>query len=89
MFFVDSPRVFGILGYLYSKEVVREASEEGTIHLGAPGPPSAPWWVGLPSELPYVAFLAHYMSSGPKNSTKSFTAFGLRLVLISCDVKNM
>jgi hypothetical protein len=29
------------------------------------------------------------MSSGPKKSTKSFAVFGLRLVLISCDVKNM
>ena len=57
----------------------------GTTHQGAPGPPGAPWWVGLPSG----AFLAHWMSSGPKKSTKSFAAFGLRLVLISCDVKNM
>ena len=30
---------------------------------------------------------AHWMSSGPKKLTKSFAAFGLRLVLISCDVK--
>ena len=42
-----------------------------------------------PLELPSGTFLAHWMSFGPKKSTKSFAAFGLRLVLISCDVKNM
>ena len=68
---------------------MREATEVGTTNLGTPGPPGVPWWVVLPSELPSGAFLAHWMSSGPKKSTKSFTAFGLHLVLISCDVKNM
>ena len=61
----------------------------GTTHLGVLGPPGAPWWVLLPSEHPPGASPAHWMSSGPKKSTKSFTAFVLRLVLISCDVKNM
>ena len=60
----------------------------GTTHLGAPRPPGTPWWVVLPSELPLGAFLAHWMSFVPKKSTKSFAAFGLLLVLISCDVKN-
>ena len=57
--FVDSHRVSGILGYLYSKEAVRGAPEVGTTHQGAPGPPGAPWWVVLPSEHPPGAFLAH------------------------------
>ena len=60
----------------------------GTTHLGAPGPPGAPWWVVLPSGLPSDTSLAHWMASGPKKSTKSFTAFGLCLILIFCDVKN-
>ena len=60
----------------------------GTTHLGTPGPPGGPWWVVLPSELPSGAFLAHWISSGPKKSTKSFAALGLHLVLISYDVKN-
>jgi len=50
LIFVDSPRVSRILGYIYSKEAVREATEVGTTHQRAPGPPSAPWWVVLPSE---------------------------------------
>ena len=60
----------------------------GTTHLGAPAPPGAPWWVVLPSELPSGTSLAHRVSSGPEKSAKSFAAFGLRLVLIFCDVKN-
>ena len=47
-----------------------------------------PWWVVLPSELPLGTLLAHGMSFGPKKSTKFFAAFGLRLILISYDVKN-
>ena len=35
------------------------------------------------------ASLAHLMSSGPKISSRSFVAFGLHLILISCDVKNI
>src|SRR4051812_19541003 len=52
LIFIDSPRVFGILGYLYSKETVRGAPEVGTTHQGAPGPPGARWWVVLPSDHP-------------------------------------
>src|SRR3990170_3553390 len=85
LIFVDSPRVSGILGYLQSKESVQGAPEVGTTHQGAPGPPGVPWWVVLPLEHPPPgASLAHWISSGPKKSTKSFAAFGLRLVLISC-----
>jgi hypothetical protein len=61
----------------------------GITHQGAPGPPGVPLWVVLPSEHPLGASPAHWMSSGPKKSTKSFAMFGLRLVLISCDVKNL
>ena len=68
---------------------MREATEVGTTNRGALGPPNAPWWVVLPSEHPLGAFLAHWMSSGPKKSSRSFAAFGLRLILIFCDVKNM
>uniref|UniRef100_M8BV93 Uncharacterized protein n=1 Tax=Aegilops tauschii TaxID=37682 RepID=M8BV93_AEGTA len=39
---------------LFIKEAPREAAEVGTTHLGAPGPPSVPWWVVLPSELSSV-----------------------------------
>ena len=89
-YFVDSPRVLGFLGYLLSKEAVRGAPEVGTTHQGAPGPPGVPWWVvppsGHPSQVqrgPIAFVLAH------KKSSWSFVAFGLRLILISCDVKNM
>ena len=61
----------------------------GTTHLGAPGGLGAPWWVvppsGDPPEVllwPIGSLLAH------KKSTISFAMFGLRLILISCDVKN-
>ena len=70
--FVDSPRVSGILGYLKSREAVREATEVRTTHLGAPGPPGAPWWVVLPSEHPSGTFLAHMVSSGPEKIHKKF-----------------
>ena len=56
----------GILRYLYSKEAVQGAPEVGSTHQGAPGPPSAPWWVLLPSSSPPSASLAHWMSSGPQ-----------------------
>ena len=61
----------------------------GTTHQGAPGPPGVPWCLVLTSGSLFGTSLAHWMSSGPKKSTKSFSTFGLRLVLISCDVKNM
>ena len=47
-----------------------------------------PWWVVPPSGHPPGASLAHQVCSGPKKSTKSFAAFRLRLVMISCDLKN-
>ena len=65
------------------------APKVGTTHQGALGPPGAPWWVVPPSGHPQVqpgpiAFLLAH-----KKSSWSFVAFGLRLILISCDVKNM
>jgi len=65
------------------------APEVGSTHLGALGPPITPWWVLHPSSSPSVASLAHWLSSGPKKSSRSCVAFGLRLILISCGVKNM
>ena len=62
---------------------------------GGNNPPGRAWasWRALvgcaPLGAPPGASPAHWMSSGPKKSLKSFAAFGLRLVLISCDVKNM
>ena len=61
--------------------------EEGTTHQGTPRPPSASRWVVLPLEIPSSTSLAQKVSSGPENSPKSFAAFGLRLVLIFCEVK--
>ena len=61
----------------------------GTTHQGELGPPGTPWWVVPPSGHPQaqpgpvVFLLAH------KNSPWSFMAFGLRRILIFCDVKNM
>ena len=48
LIFVDSPRVYGILGYLESKEAVRDATEVGTTHQGASR------WVVPPSGTPLV-----------------------------------
>ena len=53
----------------------------GTTHLGAP------WWIALPSKSPSGTFLAQVCLLVQKKSPKSFAAFGLRLVLISCEVK--
>ena len=47
------------------KEGVREATEVGTTHLGAPGGPGTPWWVVFPSGHPSGASLAQCWSSGP------------------------
>ena len=57
-----------------------------------PGRARGPWRAlmgAAPLEAPPGASLAHWMSSGPKKSSRSFAAFGVRLILISCDVKNM
>ena len=89
MCFVDSPRVSGILGVFIEQRGGPGAPEVGTTHQGALVPPNAPWWVVLPSEQPPGASSTHWLSSGPKKSTKSFPMFGLRLVLISRDVENM
>ena len=83
-----------ILGFLNIVVFIEQrggpgAPDLGTTHQGAPGPPGAPWWVELPSEHPPGAAQAHWMSSGPKKSTKNFAAFGLHLVLIPCDVENI
>ena len=61
---------------------------EGTTHQGAPGAPGAPWWVVASTAHLSGTSLAHWVSSGPKKSPKSFVAIGLRLVLIFCEVKN-
>ena len=65
------------------------AIEVGTNHQGAPGPTGMPWCLVLTLGSLFGTSLAHWMSSGPKKSTKSFAAFGLHLALISLDVKNM
>ena len=53
----------------------------GTTHLGAPGPPGAPWWFVLPSKLPSGTFLAQHESFGPEKIHKKFryiwTLFGI------------
>ena len=71
----------------WAKEIPQGRPEVGTTHQGAPGPPGAPRWVVLPSEPPSGTYLAKQVSFGPKKYPKSFAAFGLRLVLIFCEVK--
>jgi len=56
--------------------------------VGTLGGPGAPWWVVPPSGHPPGAALAHLVPSGPKKSAKSFVVFGLRLILISYEVKS-
>jgi len=51
-------------------------------------PPGVPWWVVVSTAHLSGTSLAHWVSSGPKKSPKSFVAIGLRLVLIFCEVKN-
>ena len=34
----------------------------GTTHLGAPGPPGAPWWVVVPTWAPSLISLAHIIT---------------------------
>jgi hypothetical protein len=53
----------------------------------APGPGGAAWWVFFTSVS--VSDTSSYprLSSGPKKSTKSFAAFGLRLIWIFCKTK--
>ena len=60
---------------------MREATEVGTTHQGAPGPPGAPWWVLLPPEPPPATCLARHGSSGLEKISKKFccvwTPFGI------------
>ena len=65
-----------------------EATEVGTTHLGVPGPPGAPWWVVPPLGHPQVLLCPTGDLLVHKKSSESFAVFGLRLILISCDVKN-
>ena len=65
-----------------------ECPEAGTTNQGAPGPPGAPRWVGPPLGHPLLLLWPILCLLAQKNSPKCFAAFGLRLVLISCDVKN-
>ena len=67
---------------------MREATEVGTTHLGAPGPLGAPWWVVPHSGHPQVQFRPIGFLLVQKKSPKSYAVFGLRLILISYDVKN-
>ena len=63
--------------------------EGGTTHQGTPGPPSAPWWVLLPSSHLQVLSWPTGCLLAQKKASKSLTAFGIHFVLISCGVKNM
>ena len=67
---------------------MREATEVGTIHQGAPGPPGAPRWVVPPSGHPSGTSLAHIVSFGPEKISKKFryvwTPFGIDFL----EVKN-
>ena len=60
--------------------MVREATEVGTTHQGAPGSAGAPWWVVLRSEPLSDTSLAQQVSSGLKKFSKKFccvwTLFG-------------
>ena len=67
---------------------MREATEVGITHQGAPGHPGMPRWVVLPSKPPLGTSLAHLVSSGLEKISKNFAVFGLCLVLIFCEVKN-
>ena len=86
---MDSPRVSRIFGVF----IEQRGSPGGT--RGGHNPPGRVWasWRALvgcaPLGAPPGASLAHLMSSGPKKSRRSLAVFGLHLVLISCDVKNM
>ena len=63
--------------------------EGGTTYEGAPGGPGAPWWVVPSSGLPQVQLGPVVFLLAHKTSSKIGVAFGLHLILISCDVKNM
>ena len=81
------------LGFWYFWGIYRAKRRSGGTR-GGHNPPGRAWasWRALvgaaPLEPPQGASLAHWMSSGPNKSSRSFVVFGLRLILISCDVKN-
>jgi hypothetical protein len=72
LYFGDSPTVFGILEYLWSKEAVEGVSEWATPHRGAPGPPGAPWWVVPTQGRLSVSSSVHRVSSGLEKFHKKF-----------------
>ena len=66
---------------------MQEATEVGTTHLGALGPPGAPWWVVLPSEHPSGTSLSKQVSSGPEKIHKKFRCIWTPFDIDFCDVK--
>ena len=77
----------------WAEEVPKGCPEGGTTHQGAPrarlGLQACPGGLCSPRSTPEVLLRPTGCLLVQKKSTKSFDAFGLRLVLISCDVKNM
>ena len=67
---------------------MREATEVGITHLGAPGPLGPPWWVVPPRGTPHVLLWPILGVLVHKKSPNSFAVSGLHLILISCNVKN-
>ena len=72
----------------WAKEAHGWCPKGGTTNQGAPGGPGVPWWVVPPLGHPQVLLWPTGGLLVNKKSTKSFAAFGLRLVLIFCKVKN-
>ena len=78
-----TPRgVFGPEDIQWAKKAPAGWLEGRNTHQGVPR------CVVPPSGHPSGTSLAYWMSSGPKKPLKSSAAFGLRLVLIFCEVKN-
>ena len=72
---------YGPKGRRWALVAPGRSPEEGTTHQGAPGGPSAPWWVVLSSGHPPSGARAHYVRSGPKKIPVEFrciwTPFGI------------
>ena len=66
---------------------MREAAEVGTTHQGAPAQ-ARPGGLCSPQSPPLVLLWPNRCLLVQKKTPKSFAAFGLRLVLISYEVKN-
>ena len=49
----------------------------GTTHLGAPGPPGAPWWVVVPTWAPHLSLLT---TSSPTSRKKSIALYPVFLL---------